>query len=252
MTERKSDGARIVSLDFCADQYVLALANPEDILALSPDATKSFSYLRERAVGYPTVRSSAEDVLLLDPDIVVRTYGGGAGATDLFERAGVDVVQIGYAARLDDVAMVTRQAARDLRAVARGEEIIAKLNNQRQAISDTQSDKKLMYLTSKGAIAGTQTIIDDLIVAAGHQNFQQRPGWSVAPMERLAYEQPDIIAAGFFETSDLVSDRWTPARHPVVKRALDNLQIIDVPGAWTACGGWFVMDAVEALRNVPS
>ena len=42
---------RIVSLDFCADQYVLKLADRESILAVSRDATKDFSFMREEALG---------------------------------------------------------------------------------------------------------------------------------------------------------------------------------------------------------
>ena len=79
---------RIVSLDFCADQYVLKLADREQILAVSPDAVREFSYMRETAQGLPTVRSVAEDVLILKPDLVVRSYGGGPKAGDFFERAG--------------------------------------------------------------------------------------------------------------------------------------------------------------------
>ena len=89
---------RIVSLDFCADQYVLKLADREQILAVSPDAVREFSYIRETAQGLPTVRSVAEDVLILKPDLVVRSYGGGPKAGDFFERAGIPVLQVGWTA----------------------------------------------------------------------------------------------------------------------------------------------------------
>ncbi len=64
---------RIVSLDYCADQYVLKLVEPQRILALSPDAEKSFSYMREAARALPKVRPRAEDVLVLKPDLVGET-----------------------------------------------------------------------------------------------------------------------------------------------------------------------------------
>ena len=78
--------SRIVSLDYCADQFVLGLADRERILALSPDAGKDFSYLRAEASGLPTVRPRSEDVLALRPDLVVRNYGGGPRAAAFFER----------------------------------------------------------------------------------------------------------------------------------------------------------------------
>ena len=56
---------RIVSLDYCADQYVLGLVERSRILALSPDAGEDFSYLRAEAEGIPAIRPRAEDVLVL-------------------------------------------------------------------------------------------------------------------------------------------------------------------------------------------
>ncbi|MCG8441008.1 MAG: ABC transporter substrate-binding protein, partial [Caulobacterales bacterium] len=81
--------ARVVSLDFCADQYVLKLVERQRVLALSPDATREFSYMRAEAAGVRSVRPRAEDVILLEPDLVVRSYGGGPNAAAFFERAGV-------------------------------------------------------------------------------------------------------------------------------------------------------------------
>ena len=57
-----SAARRIVSLDYCADQFVLGLAERRRILAVSPDADADFSYMRASAEGLRTVRPRAEDV----------------------------------------------------------------------------------------------------------------------------------------------------------------------------------------------
>ena len=97
---QNAPGLGVVSLDYCADQFVLKFVDRENILALSPDATASFSYMKEAAIGLPTIRPRAEDVLLLKPEIVVRSYGGGPLASAFFERTGIKIVQIGYAGDL--------------------------------------------------------------------------------------------------------------------------------------------------------
>ena len=129
----------------------------------------------------------------------------------------------------------------------RGEMLISEMNSRLSALPRNPTGKSILYMTSKGAVAGRQTQMDELITLAGYENFQPAPGWGTLPLERLAYERPDAIAAGFFETSDLTSDIWTPARHPVARRALTHASIINIPGAWTACGGWFQLDVVEEL-----
>lgn len=248
---RSEDNARprVVSLDFCADQFVLKFIDRQSIAALSPDAEKSESYLREEAKGLPKVRPRAEDILLHRPDIVVRSYGGGPRATEFFERAGVKVVQIPYANDIAGARQSVIDVARDLGVAGRGETVAMEMEARLASLPDNETSPSVLYMTSKGAVAGTGTSIDDMLTRAGAENFQTASGWGGLPLERLAYERPDMIAAGFFETSDLVSDIWSPARHPLVRRRLAELPVIDIPGAWTACGGWFNVNAIEALAE---
>jgi len=105
---------RIVSLDYCADQFVLKFAPQEHILAVSPDAGKDFSYMRDAAVGIPTVRPVAEDILALKPDLVVRAYGGGPGVTALLQRAGIEVLDVGWTPDIPAVRANTLRMAEAL------------------------------------------------------------------------------------------------------------------------------------------
>ncbi len=242
-------GLRIVSVDYCADQYVLKIADRENIAALSPDADKIFSYMREESKGLPTVRPRAEDILLLKPDIVVRSYGGGPNAVAFFNRAGIKVVQIGYASDLAGVKQVILDAARDLGVAERGAAIVADMEARLAALPQHDEKKSALYLTSKGAVAGTGTMVDEMMQLAGLENFQAQPGWGGVSLERLAYGKPDVIAASFFDTSDIHSDIWTPARHPLAKRRLGESTVIELPAALTSCSGWPVVEAVERLAK---
>ncbi|MCI5045042.1 MAG: ABC transporter substrate-binding protein [Aquisalinus sp.] len=246
-TQERPD-QRIISLDYCADQYVLALIPRDQIIGLSPDAEESFSYLRTQAAGIPKVRPRAEDILLRQPDIVVRSYGGGANITPLLERSGIKVVQIGYASDLAGIEAVITATAAALDNQAGGDAFVAQLSASRTPQTSTTPTASVLYLTSKGAVAGKETLIDDIITSAGLENFRTENSWTGSiPLESLVYAKPDIIAAGFFETSDLVSDIWTPTRHPVAQRLLKKASVVDIPGSWTSCSAWPVANAVEAL-----
>jgi len=245
---------RIVSLDYCADQYVLQLADRERILAVSPDATKPFSYLREQAVGLPSVRPLSEDVLLLRPDLVVRSYGGGPGATAFFERAGIPVLQIGFAAHIDGessetVVSVLRDVAAGLDEAARAEVMIDRLRARLAALPTPTTTRSALYMTPAGVTAGPGSLIHEMLRSAGLTNFQQAPGWRTLPLERLAYEQPDLIGAAFFGSMANHPDAWSAARHPIARRQLHDRPVVALPGAWTSCGGWFILDAIEALAD---
>ena len=240
---------RIVSLDFCADQFVLKFADRSLIAAVSPDAEKSFSYMRAQAKGVPKVRPRAEDVLLMRPDIVVRSYGGGPNAATFFERAGIKVVQINYANDIAGIRQNILHVANALGAPQRGKDVAAAMDARLAAIETPTHAPKTLYLTSKGASAGNGTLIGEIFERAQLENFQTVTGWTTTPLERLAYEAPDVIAAGFFETNDLTADIWSAARHPLAQRRVAEIPRIDLPGAWTACAGWFIADAVEALAQ---
>ena len=245
---------RIVSLDYCADQYVLKLADREQILAVSPDAAKDFSYMRETAIGIPTVRPVAEDILILKPDLVVRSFGGGPNATALFERAGIPVLQVGWASNIDrqemgSIPSLIEHMADGLGHVERGRALIAEFRERLDAVQAVASDKSALYMTAGGVTTGPGSLVHEIFAAAGLDNFQSTPGWRSLPLERLAYEQPDVIAATFFETMTNQPHAWSAARHPVARAQLDGSGVISLQGAWTSCGGWFILDAIEALAD---
>ena len=241
---------RVVSLDYCADQYVLKFADREDILALSPDAGKRFSYMRTEAAGIPTVRPRTADVLALQPDMVVRTYGGGHDIADFMQDPGVPVVQIGFPQSIAEVRGEVLRVGTELGKPDEAAALVAEMDRRLKALADrTGPPREVLYMTPAGVTAGEGTLVHELFVAAGLRNFQDRPGWNPLPLERLAYERPDLIAAAFFESATNHVDNWSAARHPVARAQLRELPVVPLEGSWTSCGGWFLLDAVEALAK---
>jgi len=242
--------SRIVSLDFCADQYVLKLADRENILALSPDATERFSYLREEALGLRQVLPRTEEVLILKPDLVVRTYGGGPNVESFFERAGIPVLTLGWTGDLDDVKQVILDTADALDESERGSSIVDEINERLAALPQYDDKPTVLYMTPAGATTGPGSLVNEALSIAGLENFQQESGWRSLPLERLAYEQPDMVAASFFERQKSYSrNSWSATRHPVARYQIENRPTVNLDGTWTACSGWFLMDAIEALAN---
>jgi iron complex transport system substrate-binding protein len=238
---------RIVSLDYCADQFVLEFADRAHILALSPDAGAAFSYKREAAVGLPTVRPRAEDVLVLAPDFVLRSYGGGPNVHALFQRAGVPLVQIGFADTIAQVHDTLREVSTALGVPSRGEALIQRMTERLAMLKTFANGVDTLYLTPSGFTAGAGTLVGRMLEAAGLQNFQTLPGWRQLPLERLAYEGPQLAAFARFGSGAAQDRARTPVRHPVARRRLANTAEAALDGATTTCGGWFLVDAVEVL-----
>jgi iron complex transport system substrate-binding protein len=241
-----ADAVRIVSLDYCADQFVLALAGPQRVLALSPRATASYSYLRERARGLPTVRPTAEDVLLLEPDLVLRSFGGSADLAQLLREAGVPVLQIPWIETIDAVRDNLLALGEELGARREAAALLEDFDTRLAAVRARApaTAASAMYMTPGGVSGGTGTLVDAMFEAAGLANFTRYPGWRPLPLERLAFETPDIVVTADYAGAD---HNWSSARHALLRERLANVPRVQLAGTWTACGGWFLVDAIEAL-----
>ena len=246
------DPTRIVSLDYCADQFVLKFADRDQILAISPDANKYFSYMRDHANGVPTVRAIAEDVLILKPDLVVRSYGGGSNATAFFERAGIPVLQVGWASTIDGdtpgaIPHIIQSMADGLGQTEKGQAVIRDYRARLSDLQSTASHKQTLYMARSGVSTGEGTLVHEMMIAAGLQNYAERSGWHDLPLEKLALKRPEMVAATFFEGPGDASYRWSASRHPIAQRELEGANLVPLEGAWTSCGGWYILEAIEAL-----
>lgn len=241
---------RIVSLDYCADQYVLKLADRSQIAAVSPDAAQPFSYMRREAAGLRRVRPSAEEVLALKPDLVVRSYGGGLGIETLLARAGVPVHQLALGDGFDAVGADVRAAADAMGQGPRGTALAAEFERRLAAARREGGGRSVLYVTRGGVTTGPGSGIDRMITTAGLTNFEKRPGWNPLPLERLVSEQPDVAVTAFFGAGTIDQNYWSESRHPVVRDTLRRQSTIAVDGAATACNGWFIVDVVEQLSRV--
>lgn len=242
---------RIVSLDYCADQFVLALADRDQIAALSRGSRRDDSYFRERAAGIRQTRGTLEEVLALGPDLVVRNWGGPWDAADVYARFGVPVLQVGDTPSFALARADLIEAARALGHPARGEAIArdldARLDRLRTA---TPRNQPVMYLSGGGAVAGGGTMMDAVITAAGGRNiYADRASWTVLPLERLIEAPPALIALGFFDSGRDRMNAWSPSRHPALRRALAQARTVRLPPAAVSCEAWYAIDAADTIAS---
>jgi iron complex transport system substrate-binding protein len=240
---------RIVSLDYCADQFVLALADRDQIAALSRGSRRDDSYFRARAGGLRQTRGTLEEVLALRPDLVVRSWGGPWDAERVYAQFSVAVLQVGGAQDFAGARGEVVRAAAALGHPGRGAVIARDLDERlaRLAALPAPRAPDAMYLSAGGASAGRGTMMDAVITAAGGRNVRTEESWAVLPLERLAEAPPALIALGFFDHGRTAMNAWLPGRHPAVRRALDAARTVSLPPDAVSCEAWFAIDAAEAI-----
>lgn len=247
----------VMSLDYCADQYVLALADRGQILAVSQAAGAEYSYMADRARGVPQARPSPEAALMLDPDIVVRQWGGGFGAADVLKRFGIPVAQIGDDATLAEARASLLAIGAALGQSARAEVLAAEMDRRLAAIeAPPMADRpRALYVTAGGMSSGAGTFIDAILQAAGVRNAvaeRGRQGWAWVDLEALALDPPDLFVIGFFDKRERLVDNWSPSRHAFLQDALASHPTVNLASREVACPAWFVVDAIEAIAGARS
>ena len=240
---------RVFSADFCADQYVLALADKGDIAALSPDAEKDFSFMRKRAAGVPQHRAEAEAAIASGADIILRFWGGDARR---FERLGLKVVTLDYASDFEGVAADVEKAAVALGEEERGRRIITGMNARLEALKEKgPSGKAALYVTPGGVTAGANTMIDAIFSAAGVSNAAAEAGlsyWPPISAETLVADPPAFIVAGFFSANSERVNHWSAARHPAIRQVLRETPHVFLDTDVLSCPGWYSVEAAEKIR----
>ncbi len=227
---------RIVSLNVCADQYVLALADPGQIAALSSNARNGeLSAAAKQAGAFRSLRRPAEEVLAIRPDLLVGfRLGKGivAGAPPgQWRTLGLDTAD-SYAMILDQI----RKTAAAVGHPERGEALIARMNRDLAALPRPKRGGGVAaYYQRRGYMTGTGTLVDDLMRRAGLTNLAGKlgkPALAQVSLEEMVAGRPDwlIIESG----SEKVVDQGTEMLHHPILR---DIARIHVPQAWTVCGG---------------
>lgn len=245
-------GGGVMSLDFCADQYVLAFADKDDIASVSFEAEGENSFFSGRADGVPRNMGSIEEVLMLKPDLVVRTWRGSRASDALALKLGIKTFQPPYAMTQEDNIANLNVAAE---AVGGGEKAAAMTADLRARWEILKSAPKIplraVYMTPSGFTAGTGTFVDDIIRLAGLETVAKDAGingWVPLPLEKMVINPPDVVIGAFFLEGKVHISHWSGGRHGAFRSLLDEKPTIMVPSSYLSCGGSFFVEAAEFIR----
>ena len=104
---------RVVTVNLCLDQLALRLAAPGQLVGVSYlSHDPRISVLADRARAIPAVRAKVESILELRPDLVIFDRDAHANIKRLVRKAGVPILEVPWAASLEDAeALIARIGA---------------------------------------------------------------------------------------------------------------------------------------------
>lgn len=246
---------RIVSINLCADELLLQLADPGQIAALSPLAhDPRNSRLAGHAEAFPTTHGRAEEVVAIAPDLVLASTYTAPATTAMLRRLGLTVMALSVPHDFDGIARQMQEVANAIGRKARGEEAIRQLHEALRppATVNAPVHGRALVLQANGIVAGGHTLNDSVLKAAGLTNIATEAGiegYGRMPLEAIINARPDwlIIDAGT-ESGPALATRML--RHPALLALTRNgTRVIEMPPGLWVCAGPGAAAAVTFLRQ---
>lgn len=243
----------VVSINLCADQLVLALADEQQITALSLLSHEpAGSYYYSRALNFAVNSGKAGEVILHQPDLVIAGQYSDFYTVRALRSAGLRVELLPIANSLESMFSNLEQVADWLGQSARGEALVLSLRQRLIELPEPTGHKVTAAVYDpNGYTVGDQSLRGDVLQRAGWHNVALDAGirnYGVLALETLMRLQPDVLiespySPGTFSRAQQLN------QHPALTQSGLAPGIISVPSAQTICGGPWTVDLIERLSS---
>lgn len=258
---------RIVSFNLCADQLLLALADPGQIAGLSPYAVNPLlSVMTDKAAPFQRLDWDAESVVNLAPDLVL----GGPSHRPIhamLSAMGIRVVDVELIRSIDDARRQAVEVGKLVGHPERGEALAHELKRAEARLAAVALRPPLtaLVIQREGYREGPASLASAMLSIAGLRppdrgavgagGFMAAEQGGFVSLEHLLTSGPDVL---------VLQDPPRDARdqgalfitHPALLTRYGPNRRIDLPERYTLCGGPpliagldYLAKAIEALKK---
>lgn len=251
---------RIVSFNLCADQLLLALADPGQIAGLSPYAVNPLlSVMTDTAAPFPRLDWDAESVVNLAPDLVL----GGPSHRPIhamLSAMGIRVVDVALIRNLADARRQAIEVGKLIGHPARGEALARQIEQAEMRLAAVAMKPPLtaLVIQREGYREGPASLASAMLSIAGLRppdrassgagGFMAAEQGGFVSLEHLLTSGPDVL---------VLQDPPRQARdqgalfitHPALLTRYGPNRRIDLPERYTLCGGPPLIEGLDYLAK---
>ena len=243
---------RVVSINLCTDQLAMLIADPGQIASVSFLASEpESSAMVAEAAAFPANHGRAEEVFLLDPDLVLTGAYSAPVTVAMLRQLGFRVEQVAAVRAVDDVPGALREVGALLGQDARAEAMAAAFEADLAALrAEVRERPRAALYYANGYTLGGRSLAGQILLAAGFDNVASEAGYDGGgrlPLELLVALAPEIVIEGQryagASRSEAILD------HPVLA-ALDGARRGDrISDSDWVCGTPYVLRAIRELAE---
>lgn len=261
----KSEPQHIVSLTLGSDEILMGLVDSSRIKALTRYADDAgISNIAKEAAAVPdrAVMDKSENVIAMQPDLVIVDTWADANVIKQFRDAGINVYTFKTPNNIEEQKAVIKELAHVVGADAKGREITdwmdAKLSEVEGRLASLKPEQKLKVMDyGELGSSGIGTNFDDIVTHAGLVNVVSKAGmegWPVVPKEKIIEFDPDIIIlpSWYYDAKnsfDSMKLKLTGDASLQTVNAVKNDRIISVPNPHISAISQYVVLAVEDVAK---
>jgi len=242
----------IVSLNPCTDAVLAEVADEGQILALSDYSRNPASSSMDvaKARRFASVSGSVEEVLALQPDVVVGGSFLPPATVAAFRRLGLKLVQLPIAVTVEESQAQVEELGRLAGHPERARALNARIDGALARGAPPAGDAPVSAVVwqSGGMVPGRGTLIADLLRRTGFTHFSAARGMrqaDVLPLELMLADPPQLILAA----GDARANEDRMLAHPALA-ALKGTRRESFDPSLLWCGGPTIIRAVERLAEV--
>ncbi len=242
---------RVVSLNPCLDAILVQVADRAQIRALSHFAREPYgSTIADIARTLPFTYGTAEEVLALQPDLVLTGYSS-ASMRNAMDRLNIPAAVFPVPETIADSLEQVRGVARLVGYPERGEALVGGIETALAAAIPEPGTRPLSALVFMpgGFVSGPGTLMDEMMSLAGLQNAAARYGLSRTAnlsLERVIADPPDLLLSGEpYPGSPSRAERMM--EHPALSRVGGQMRRAVFPERLLFCGGPVLIQTAAAL-----
>jgi iron complex transport system substrate-binding protein len=233
---------RVLSLNPCLDEVLVQVADRSQIVALSHYARDPHaSTIADIARTYPQTFESAEEVMMLKPDLVLASRHTSPATRSALTQFGVPLELFSVPNSIKVSAGQVMKIAKLVGHADRGAKLVAQIDGAVTAAAPAPGVRPITALVfqPRGFAAGEGTLINEMLTRTGFVNVAARYGikqWGDVSLERLLADPPELLLSAEVEPG---APTWAEriVSHPALKAIANKMQRAVFPERLLYCGG---------------
>ncbi|MEI5679854.1 MULTISPECIES: ABC transporter substrate-binding protein [unclassified Mesorhizobium] len=244
---------RVVSMNVCTDQLAMLIAGEGQLYSVSYLAgDRNTSVLADQAGGYVVNHGLAEEVFLMQPDLIIAGTFTTRTTVELLRRLGFRVEEFAPADSLADIREHISRMGALLGRQEKASALLTQIDNDLATLrAQPPSGRTVATYYANSYTSGSGTLVDALIGISGLENIAARlglTGTSKLPLELLVLANPDLVvsSASDYPGPALAEEGYV---HPAFKAVTAGSKAVNIPTKYTICGAPFTLEAAHMLRE---